>query len=81
MPLYDLKCLTCGREFEEFSKIDKRLSVKCPCGGGTKVLLGAKRDWFRAGLWEDFTDHPIEVTSKKHLRELCKRYEVQARCL
>ena len=82
MPLYDFQCLKCNKEFEQFSKIDRRLSVKCSCGGKTKVLLStASKDWFKPSVWEDFTDYPIEVTSKKHLKELCKKHGVYARAL
>ena len=83
MPLYDILCLKCNKEFEVFSKIDDRNNIKCQCGGKTKILLSPPhKDWFRPNeLWEDFTDHPIEVTSKKHLKQLCKEHGVYARAL
>ena len=83
MPLYDYKCWRCDYEFEEVSKIDDRSKMSCPkCTGKCYPLTTCnKRDWFRAGIWEDFGDQPVEVTSKKHLRELCKQNGVYARVL
>ena len=83
MPLYDFKCLECGREFEEFSKIEGRLQVVCKCGGSTQILLSPPhRDWFRPHLNEHLDpDKSIFISSKGQYKELCKKYGVQARCL
>jgi len=82
VPLYDFQCLKCGKGFEQFSKLDNRLNVKCSCGGKTSICLTtAKRDWFRVHINEDFDGTPIEVTSKKHLKELCKKHGVYSRAL
>ena len=83
MPLYDYKCKECHHEFEGVSKIEDRNKVPCPkCGGKSDLLITCnKRDWFKPSIWEDFTDHPIEVTSKKHLKALCKEHGVYARAL
>jgi len=82
MPLYDYRCLKCGKEFEQFSKIDNRLEVKCSCGGKTEILMSTvHKDWFRPGYWEDFDDKPIYVSSKNHLKRLCREYGVYSRAL
>lgn len=83
MPLYSLKCTKCSHEFDHACKIDERLKVRCmKCNAPTDIqITSTNRDWFRPDIWEDFTTHPIEVTSKKHLRQLCKQYGVQARAL
>jgi len=82
MPLYDFQCLKCKKKFEAFSRIDDRLGMKCKCGGKTSVLLStANKDWFRKHINEDFDGTPIEVKSKGHLKELCKKHGVYARAL
>jgi len=82
MPLYDFKCLRCGKEFEGFSKMNDRLNIQCSCGGGTEILCSTvNKDWFRKHINEDFDGTPIEVGSKGQLKELCKKHGVYARCL
>ena len=84
MPLYDILCLECGKEFEATSKVEDRLGIKCLCGGETKILLtnSRNRDWFREH-WNEHLDpnKSIFVSSKGQYKELCKKYGVQARCL
>ena len=84
MPLYDFQCLCCLNEFEEISKISDREKVRCPkCGSKTKILLGNvnKKDWFRPHWTEHFTDTPIYVKSKRHMKELCLKHNVTSRAL
>lgn len=78
MPLYDYQCKKCNCEFEEVQKIEDRYNVPCPkCGRKSDLLITcSKRDWFRVHINEDFDGTPIEVTSKKHLKELCKKHGV-----
>jgi putative FmdB family regulatory protein len=87
MPLYDFECLTCGEVFENFCCLNELESLtikqKCPhCKGKVKRLIGGmKKDWFQVHINEDFDGTPIEVTSKRHLKELCKKHGVTSRAL
>ncbi len=83
MPLYDYRCKKCRFEFESFNKIENRLNQKCPkCKSTCNLLItGVKKDWFRPGYWEDFSEEPIYVESKQHLKNLCKKYGVYSRAL
>jgi hypothetical protein len=92
MPLYDFECLDdknikCKKVFENFCCINDLKSFiikqRCPlCNSKVKLLIGGfKKDWFQVHINEDFDGTPIEVTSKKHLKELCKKHGVQSRAL
>lgn len=87
MPLYDFECPKCKKTFEKFCCINDlecyTIKQKCPiCETQLKRLIGGiKKDWFRPHINEDFDGTPIEVTSKKHLKELCKKFGVQSRAL
>lgn len=84
MPLYDFQCLSCEKEFEEMSKIDERKEVKCPkCHGATKIIYKVpfKDDWFKPYWDPHFDIKPIFVRSKKHMKELCLKYNVTSRAL
>jgi putative FmdB family regulatory protein len=80
VPLYDVKCTECNKEFDAFAKIADRLDIKCSCGGPTEILLSSPHsDWFKPFVSEDFTGEPIEVRSKNHYRSLCKQHGVYAK--
>ena len=87
MPLYDFKCLVCNKVEEKFCCINDlipfTIKQRCSICGGKLIRLigGIKRDWFRPHINEDFNGTPIEVKSKKHLKELCKTYGVTSRAL
>jgi hypothetical protein len=87
MPLYDVECVKCKQVQEIFCCIKDRESYiinhRCTkCKGKVKQVITNKgRDWFRVHINEDFDGTPIEVTSKKHYKELCKKFKVQARAL
>jgi len=81
MPLYDYKCTSCQAEFEAFNKIGARLKQRCiKCGKPTSIQLSSLHsDWFKPFTSEDFTGEPIEVKSKNHYRDLCRRHNVYAK--
>ena len=80
MPLYDVKCTTCGKEFEAFAKIADREAIKCSCGGPTVIQLCPwHSDWFKPFVSEDFNGSPIEVKSKSHYKSLCRQHGVYAK--
>ncbi len=85
MPLYDMKCDSCGKEFEHFCRIDDRENVRCNCGGRGIVILTNYRskDWFPTdGFYHpNFDIEPVHVKSKKHFKELCKHYNMTSRAL
>lgn len=83
MPLYDYQCEACEVVFEEFKHIDERENMVCPkCGEKAKLLISrTKEDWFKPHWNEHITHMPVYVKSKRHYKELCKKYGVMARCL
>ena len=83
MPLYDMRCKTCGMEFEHLCKIAEMQLARCPeCDSPAKALISPpKRDWFRPHWNEHFDEKPIFVKSKRHMKELCLKYDVTSRAL
>lgn len=83
MPLYDFQCLRCNKEFEDFVSLRFLDRMRCPeCKAKVKVVIKqANKDWFTPHINDDFTGEPIEVTSRKHLRELCKQHNCYSRAL
>ncbi len=82
MPIYEVQCLKCSKEFEGFAKIAERNEIRCECGSKTKVLISPHHnDWFHPFTSEDFTGEPVEVRTKNHLKELCRKHGVYSRAL
>ena len=84
MPLYDFDCTHCQTTIERSCKIDERNSQLCnKCGNLLSQNLQNcnKKDWFYAHWNENFTNQPVFVESKEHMKKLCNQYGVYARCL
>lgn len=83
MILYCYKCNSCGKEFDELNTIEGRNLQKClDCEGDAKIIInGSKPYFFPEGMWEDLDINPIHISSKKQLREECKRRGVYAKYL
>ena len=81
MPLYNYKCPK-GHEFEAINSIKNRALSQCgECGRMAKQTISrrpAAVHRFKFGVFEDMTLEPVYAKSKKHMRELCNRYECYA---
>ena len=75
MPLYDFKCEKCKHIFEEYSKIADKDEVRCTeCGGPTKTIIAPRKViLFRTGWYEHIDKDPMYITSKKQLKEECRK--------
>ena len=52
MPLYEYKCLKCGRLTEKIESVDGPHLKKCPhCGGKVESLLSAPAIQFKGSGW------------------------------
>ncbi len=52
MPLYEYKCLNCGRLMERIEKVSGPHLRKCPhCGGKVEALLSAPAIQFKGSGW------------------------------
>jgi len=83
MPLYDMQCEKCKKQVEIFCKIKDIKNQKCSCGGRLKILITNyhNQDWFKPHWNEHFTDKPVFVRSKRHMKELCLKYNVTSKAL
>jgi len=80
LPLYEVKCNECKKEFDAFAKIANRQQIKCDCGGNTTILISSSHHERRYPFWNEHLDpdKSILVKSKEHYRQLCKQYKVYA---
>lgn len=78
MPLYKLKCKACNHIFEQISSVDDRLNIRCDeCGGNTEILIQPTAfHIFEPFDHPNLTSKPVRVNSKKHLKELDKKYNM-----
>ncbi|MCW7076432.1 MAG: hypothetical protein OCU18_03960 [Candidatus Syntrophoarchaeum sp.] len=83
MPLYDCMCNRCGKEFEAYASVSSRKNIRCECGGTSEILITnhKTKDWFKPHVNEHFNGKPIEVRSRRHLKELCKKFNVTSRAI
>jgi putative FmdB family regulatory protein len=52
VPLYEYKCLKCGRRTEKIEGVDGRHLKKCPhCGGKVEALISAPAIQFKGAGW------------------------------
>lgn len=52
MPLYEYKCLKCGRKTEKIENVDGPHLKKCPhCGGKVEALFSAPAIQFKGSGW------------------------------
>ncbi len=74
MPLHDLQCEACGQVEERLLGIEEK-NPECPaCGGATKRVLGSPVvHEFREGWYEHIDRKPIYVSSKKQLKDECRK--------
>lgn len=81
MPIYNYRC-SCSHEFEAFEKMDDRALSTCPkCNLMAEQTISRRAPavhGFKYGVFEHITDEPVYVKSKKHLKELCNRYDCYA---
>ena len=77
MPLYQVQCKKCSKEFEEFSKVDDRNDIKCECSGETNILIQPiVSHIFKPFFHPNLTSKPVWVESKEHLKQLDKKYNM-----
>ena len=81
MPIYVYKCDSCGREYEKYKSLEKRLiKVVCDCGQLASFILSTKpkgKDLYP--FVDEYMDSkPVRIESLKHYRqELSKRNLVE----
>jgi putative FmdB family regulatory protein len=80
MPLYDFKCMKCGRVEEHFTKVDDKISM-CECGSESNRMITtnysihadfASKDF----ITTDITGEPVRITSRRQMRNLMKEHGV-----
>ena len=78
MPLYDFQCDQCMRRLERLAGIHEMTKI-CECGEVMRRLITtrfyAQSDW-EPYLDEHIGDKPMWVTSRRHRRQLMKRFGV-----
>ena len=82
MPQYSYICDDCGFAFVGFASVANRHRLRCPeCRGKPHIDIAAQGRTIGVtadGVWpktmKEFDGTPIEVRSRKHLKELCKVY-------
>lgn len=75
MPMYDYRCDKCQTIFEAVRPYEKREFCTCECGSIAVINWSfmPRPTFFPSGRWETLSWDPVEVRSKRHLRELIKK--------
>jgi len=85
MPLYRYQCKECNHEFEEYRPIDRRYDVLCPeCGEGKiEIIIKKPASYhpFPEGWWEHLDVKPIYISSRRQLKDECKKRGLRAKYL
>jgi putative FmdB family regulatory protein len=78
MPMYQYRCDKCGKELEEFHKVDDRYEQKCPaCGEKMQIVIQPSPiHIFEPFFHPNLTTKPVYVKSKEHLKQLDKKYNM-----
>ena len=76
MPIYKYQCNKCGEEIEAFHKVKDRYNQKCPeCKHDMQIMIQPIVSHIFHSFWHpNLTKKPVYVESKKHLKELDKKY-------
>jgi len=84
VPLYEYECNSCERRWEAIAPVEERYSSPCPsCGHKPPtILIGGNKQQtklFPEGWFRDIAYDPIYITSRRQLREECKKHECYAK--
>ena len=83
MPLYQYQCLQCNYEEEARNRVDERADHLCSkCGSQSKIKFAPFNPIvFQEQVFEHLDVNPVRVSSRRQLKEECKRRGVWAKCL
>lgn len=77
MPNYKVRCESCNKVFEKTARVKDIDDIKCECGGNTKIIICPTEFQIFEPYWHpNLTSKPVWVKSKKHLKELDKKYNM-----
>ncbi len=78
MPLYEYKCLKCGRNTEKIESVDGPHLKKCPhCGGKVESVITAPAIQFKGAGWyvTDYASKPAGGDSEKSEKPVAETKE------
>lgn len=83
MPAYDFRCDSCHVKFEIQCPVADRGKVKCPkCGAKATQLFSVPRlNIWPTEIYHEICPTPLEISSKRQLREECKKRGLIPLCL
>jgi putative FmdB family regulatory protein len=80
LPVYECRCLKCGKEFDGFATIEARDTIKCECGGAVQRLIGGVKNGLQplTPYWsENMGKEPVFVESRSHRKQLMKERRLE----